>query len=150
MKSILLWLELQNKLIFFCLKISRYIQSSAFLYHWQLFWLTIIIMPPSRHCLFEKILISSVVAIFLVQFEVIVRSKTSQLYHTAERMVWFKCWTCSLNAYSLESLLSFQAKHGGGITAVQTWVALKISDCIVWASAACTGAYSRRLCGIKF
>lgn len=78
-----------------------------------------------------------------------VRSRTSQLYHTAERMVLFRCWTCTLYSYSLKASSQFQAKHGCGITAIQTWVALRISGCIVWASAESTGAYSRELCGIK-
>lgn len=78
-----------------------------------------------------------------------VRSKTSPLYHTAERMVLFKCWTCTLYSHSLKASSQFQAKHGCGITAVQTWVALRISGCIVWASAESSGAYSRGLCGVK-
>lgn len=104
MKSILLWLELQNKLIFFCLKISRYIRSSAFLYVSLAAFLAYHHYYASKQTLpVWKNINFFCSCYFLVQFEVIVRSKTSQLYHTAERMVWFKCRTCSLNAYSLKA-----------------------------------------------
>lgn len=139
-----IWLREES---FFCLKICRHFQSSAFLfvYHCQLFWHTFNTVAASRHCLLAKIWSCS---FFSVVWSY-VRSKTSQLYHCAERMVLFKCWTCTLYSYSLKASSQFQAKHGCGITAIQTWVALRISGCIVWASAESTGAYSRGLCGVK-
>lgn len=87
---------------FFCLKIGWHFQSSAFLCVSLSVFLAYLqycgckqTLPVCKNmnffwsCYFFSIVWSYV------------RSKTSQLYHTAERMVLFKCWTCTLYSHSL-------------------------------------------------
>lgn len=136
--------------IFFCLKISRHFHYSAFLCVYQSVFLAYRQYCGCKQTLpvWKNMNFFCSCSFFSIVWSY-VRSKTSQLYHTAERMVLFKCWTCTLYSYSLKASSQLQAKNGCGITAIQTWVALRILSCIVWASAESTGAYSRGLCGIK-
>lgn len=142
---------LTEGIFFVCLKMNREIQSNSLLYvSLAFFWHALIIMPASWHCLFAKVWVSPGYVIFFSivwcyckvwEFTLIPHSSKNGIIQLLNLLLKF---------LKSESLLSLQVKHEGSITAVQTWVALRVADCIVCASAECTGAYSRRLCDIKF